>query len=639
MELNTANIDSRGYKQKDRPNLIFKSEDIENLKVYAIHKCFPPSADRYKLHNAINRFAKLYVQNDKLFCQTKEGEHLEIINGEDRERINDILAEAHGDQHIPSMEMARRIRSKYYGVDMSMPRAWVTMCLECRAVYSCRSSKKRYDELVKIVREPWFAISIFTISLADLLPGKGGVLLCIQDNYSKYVLHKVLPFFDIDKVCEFLDGWTRYFGFPEIIKILDPKVQTQVLHDYCYQRDIQIVYYKDDPDHFVFDITEQPRYLKRTILSKFQDKQPHELDEAIEEAIKFRNFGFYNEDTTVRSGRVSADVFFRRPVRTTKKGSGSQYWKTYKLPDLNLPSLLSLLPEYAPSKDEEAQRREENLRIAREFNITVPIPKSLLPRNRVPKRVMLAKLASMPVVKTPEEQEMEIAREQLRAQIAASKSAETEDSKCSTSSNQSTPEQLDEEESEPVVIKRTMDLKTDRELEQELRSDKDALNLAVLYNPEKPYHERTELRHPAMAANRDARRYSGSFVYIAPSSAFLTTEERQQGKRLVTTKSYDELLAECRGKMENPTRASLIGRGVHPDRFVLDEDLYWVVEPIGKTHSYLLYNARTREKVPVEKWRIFKVTRQVNQRYRHLARLMYKQFYLSSILGQEDKES
>ncbi|OAG30754.1 hypothetical protein NEDG_02148 [Nematocida displodere] len=322
-------------------NATLTKQLLEEIKTYHITEAMPTHlvhGNRFRFKKQAERF---YIAKDYLFYNTEEGNPLLVVGSDDYEKINEILRHFHGKVHASSIHMFQSLQMEFFGFTQRSVNAWVRMCPECTGL-ARPSTIMRYQEVVKVVREPWFAVAVFGLSLSEVDKTRNEIAIFIQDIYSTYTLCEVVPWVEPDTLANFLDRAIQTFGIPEIVKLIDGSLRTDAFLRFCEEKEIQVVEPHINPELFTQEILTKPEFQMRYLF--FEIKKEPNIDKAIELMVRNHNFTDLRRGTD-KIQRVPADVFFRRPTRMKSKKRSYVYWKTYKITRADLPSLIDLLPE------------------------------------------------------------------------------------------------------------------------------------------------------------------------------------------------------------------------------------------------------------------------------------------------------
>lgn len=351
-EEGSGHVEESGEKKK-RPYPALRgiggrvtAKEIEEAKYYhSTNGHYPPGtplARRPKIRQSASRF---YLVKDSLFFNTDMGDPLLVIASEDMDRIHNILTHFHGEEHLPAYEMIPLVQMQYYGISREYITAWAKLCSICKNLVVGKGYVKRYSEVIKIVREPWFAICIFAISWSKLVRGKGGYILFVMDVYSRFTFYKELPYLDSENVTEYLESLFSQYGIPEILKISDEQLLDENLSRFCEEYSIQEVNLKDHPEHFISETSRAAEMQRNWLLLEINKNTDQPLDKVLEKAIRKQNFTTNDRGGVMKTKRIPCNVFFRRIVRGKKVKTAINSTKTYKIVRADLPSLIDLLPE------------------------------------------------------------------------------------------------------------------------------------------------------------------------------------------------------------------------------------------------------------------------------------------------------
>ncbi|KAI5172400.1 hypothetical protein NEFER03_1503 [Nematocida sp. LUAm3] len=549
----TSYADSIQREKEDRKiyRLGVPQSEVDMIKFYLKHKCYPFELKlKRERKSTLKKYECFFLKDEQLYYKGQESSLL-VVAQEEKEKIKQIIMECHGEKHLPPNGTLNAVRSMYFGITLPMVSSWLRMCLECKRVINEPYKEKfvkKYAESVSVVRDPWFALSFYTIELFRVFPGVPGVLLVIQDIYSKYIFHKALLSPDSFQITAFFENLIKTFGAPEIIKILDHSLISTDLLDLCRKNSVQVI---DQEDMLPIDseTLKQPKYLEKALISDLKASPMKSFYDSIDKTIEIYNFTDHARGGRLhRTGRIAANIFFRRPVRIQSKEFSKNYWRRYNIVRNDLPSFIDYLSE---------QDTQFYLQVKEEQKL---MQESLLKKNSL----------------TPDEQ-----------------------------------------------------LKTDKEIEEEERGDKEKIESATLYSKTDPKFAYTNFPESEPIPIPIKLNKMGSLVFIAKESSLYELE----GHPKIKKKSEPLTLPlEIEEKIENICMDELNSREIRPEELALEEDPFWVVRPVKDTQKYLLYNTNKKTFEEIDRRRIFKASQQINQKSRHLITFLFKKFKDSVVL-------
>lgn len=323
-------------------------EDVSQIKHYLEHQCLPKTApNSLGLADLKRRSEKFQLIGSELFYCKQGGKLLKVVAMDDSAEVDRIISEAHGAEHRNLEEMHKLIKAKYFGFLAWRINAWLKTCPICSGIIGRQEQSQRFQDLVKVVREPWFAVLLYTIELRKFFPERGGVIVVLQDIYSKFVFARLLSSRDGDATRRFMAETMDVFGVPEVLKVFDPTLLGEEVLELCEEKTIQVVEPSMNPDHFTSRTSTLPRSLTNYLASRLENDNLETMTEQLARSIHDRNFLAPVFQAGFRAASVHpASIFFRRPVRIDSKSKHtSLYCLQYEITRADLPSIIDLLPE------------------------------------------------------------------------------------------------------------------------------------------------------------------------------------------------------------------------------------------------------------------------------------------------------
>lgn len=324
------------------------NKSLEYLRYYIKSGGKHLSVDRIYQSKVIKFLSqRLYIVKDTLFYNTPEGDPLSVVGYGESDRINNILLHFHGEDHKIAKEMQAALEKEYIGISMYFTRAWVQNCPVCKGVIVGKVYTKRFTEVIKVVREPWFAVCIFTVNWHEVVPGKGGVIFFIMDIYSRYILYKTFRYFDPTDIEEYLREMFDTYGIPEIVKIVEENLEIKEVLRLCREKEIQVVTAAKNPEHFTTLAMKckkfQQRWTRIEINKLDKQKKISSYENALKNIILKQNNSLIERGGYMKIRRIPSHLFYRRITRIKKKNN--QYFKKYKIQRIDLPSIIEYIPE------------------------------------------------------------------------------------------------------------------------------------------------------------------------------------------------------------------------------------------------------------------------------------------------------
>ncbi|KAI5192363.1 hypothetical protein NEMIN01_1977 [Nematocida minor] len=538
-------------KKRDQKGLTFRitREEMENVKYYLNNNgYFPPgtlAASRAYIKNLAKKF---YVVEDLLFYNKPEGDPLLVVSCDEVDRINEILTHFHTENHVPAQVMIPLVQQEYYGISREYISAWVQMCPVCRNIISGKSFARRFKEVVKVVREPWFAICLFSIEWHEIVPGKGGILIFVMDVYSRFTFYLDMPYLEMCKVVDYLKELFLQYGIPEVVKIPEEKMDTEEIRELCAADDIQIVNIKEHPEHFVSETSRSAEMQTRWLQIEMHKIKSQAHNEELKEIIRKQNFTITDRGGFMKLRRIPSDVFFRRVVRSWKTKRSKRFFKRYKILRNDLPSAIELLPED-------------------------PMATEALDAN--------------PPVK-----------------------------KCR--------------------LMRQFDIKTDKEIEREVRPSKDIEKEITMYNSRDPINANTEAPLEEDQCVIKSFKYKGLIVRLVTDSSMGTSE---MGKTCIEKVDIRELAKQNNWPIDPPTNNEFWIRRINPMRVEFEPYKFWVIRQTEDESVYEVYNIDKKIISKVRKERIFKAKNELNDKSKSLIAFLFDKFSRGNAAKSEENET
>ncbi|KAI5160072.1 hypothetical protein NEAUS03_0848 [Nematocida ausubeli] len=341
----------------------FSNEDVAGLIFYHNTGGLYPVGASYSQRERIKHLApKVYTEGDTLFIKNLQGDPLIVVSCEDLNTIRDLFWKYHGEMHRPTIEIFKFIQKKYYGIPFKAVTPWLHMCPACRNVIIHAKYQKVVQDVVKVIREPWFAICVYLVPWSDLVPVKGGYILFVMDIYSRFTLFKELPYFDTDVIQEYMYSLFMTYGVPEIAKLPGKELNIpEIINFFQETHRVQVVNSEEHPEHFISETTQAPKMQVSWLLVEMGKMPNTSPNAALKEIIYTQNFTSCEKGgKKIKGNRAPANVFFRRIVNNINRRPRSTI-KKYKILRADLPSLIDLLPEDpVETKSKRHQDKKDN---------------------------------------------------------------------------------------------------------------------------------------------------------------------------------------------------------------------------------------------------------------------------------------
>ncbi|KAI5180055.1 hypothetical protein NEOKW01_0384 [Nematocida sp. AWRm80] len=574
-------------------------KDLEDITYYIKTGYLPPDIahNGSKSQTIMDLASKRYVLKDDVlyYKKHKDGKLYKTIGHDDIEGMNKIIKEMHGPFHMGANEMYNRISSEYFGIPRVFIQSWTSCCLECKNMFNPPISMKRYSEEVSVVREPWFAICIYSIKANEITPGTTGLFVIVQDVYSKYVLYRYFETLNEDLIHDYLLELISLFGIPEIIRFLDTIAMFDSFVEFCNTYDITTISYLTHPEHIGGHIEKLPMNLRSFLtidaLDWAKENNNYSMINSVRKTIFKYNHLEKNDRCISRVYcRIPAEVFFRRTIRVSKKsdptGSARYIPTKYKIKYNDLPSILDFIPEYCETPK--------------------PSTETTDPTDDTP-TVLEYSLMHKDTPKDP------------------------------STDGDNTTKQMDTNHNNDSkrLVKTTENPKTDKEIEKETRPDPEEYKTITLYNKDdihNMYAEHNPPEYNITSRPLDTAPH-GAIVYVATEESIKTTPipSYKSQHRNYTIDEIDHLIATNNWPIESINKTEIWYRNINVPTLSFLPHRYWILDDIPGTDNYKLYNIDTKETEIAHKNRIFKGKYSIQKESLHIINFLYHKYSIKTL--------